>query len=181
MMLWLTPEQARSILDHAQADAPNEACGLLLGRGSAVMEIVRTRNVDPTPRTGFVVAPDDLFLALNRAEMEDLELVGVYHSHPVGHPIPSERDIREAYYPDAAQLIVGLAGPEPKFAAWRIDNARVSRMELFIQAARPLPSAVEPERLTFSQRASIIITGLIAVAIVVMTAISLLPPPELPT
>lgn len=181
MILWLTPEQARTILDHVRAEVPNEVCGLLLGRGGAVTEIVRARNSDPAPRTGFVVAPDDLFAALKRAEQEELELVGVYHSHPAGHPIPSERDIREAYYPDAAQLIVGLAAVEPQFAAWRINNSRVSRIELFIQAASPLPADGEPERLTFSQRTSIIVTGLIAVVIVLITAISLLPPPELPT
>jgi proteasome lid subunit RPN8/RPN11 len=181
MMLWLTPEQARSILDHVRADAPNEACGLLLGGGGAVTEILRARNEDPAPRTGFVVSPNDLFAALNRAEQGNLELVGVYHSHPAGHAIPSERDIREAYYPDAAQLIVGLAAEEPEFAAWRIDNGRVSRIVLFIQAACPLPAEMEPERLTLLQRASIIVAGLIAVAIVLITAISLLPPPELPT
>jgi proteasome lid subunit RPN8/RPN11 len=180
-MLWLTPEQARDILDHARAEAPKEACGLLLGQGGAVAEVIRARNEDPDPRTGFVVSPHDLFAALNRAERDSLELVGVYHSHPSGHPIPSERDIREAYYPEAAQLIVGLAGAEPKLAAWRIDGGRVSRVDLFIQAVRPLPADVEPERLTLSQRAAIIVAGMIAVAIVLITAISLLPPPELPT
>jgi proteasome lid subunit RPN8/RPN11 len=181
MMLWLTPEQARDILEHARAEAPNEACGLLLGQGGAVTEIVRTRNDDPDPHNGFVVSPRDLFAVLNRVEQQSLELVGVYHSHPTGHPIPSERDIREAHYPDAAQLIVGLAGPEPEIAAWRIDSGRVSRIDLFVQAARPLSTEVEPEKLTFSQRAAVIIAGLIAVAIVLITAISLLPPPELPT
>lgn len=181
MMLWLTPEQARDILDHARAEAPNEACGLLLGQGGAVKYVLPARNEDPEPRTGFIVSPHDLFAALNRAEREDLRLVGAYHSHPAGHPIPSERDIREAYYPDAAQLIVGLAGLEPELAAWHIDSGRVSRIELFIRAARPLPGEVEPERLTFSQRMAVIAAGLIAVAIVLVTAISLLPPPELPT
>ena len=180
-MLWLTPEQAREILNHARAEAPNEACGLLLGLGGAVTEIVRTRNEEPDPRTGFVVSPQDLFTALKRADDESLELVGVYHSHPAGHPIPSERDIREAHYPDAVQLLIGLAKAEPELAAWRIDAGRVSRIDLFIQAARPLPSRVEPERLSLSQQVAIIVAGLIAVAIVVIIAISLLPAPELPT
>lgn len=181
MMLWLTPEQARDILEHARAEAPNEACGLLLGKAGAVTEVVRSRNEDPDPRTGFVVSPRDLFAVLNRADQEDIELVGVYHSHPAGHPIPSERDIREAHYPDAAQVIVGLAKSDPEIAAWRIDAGRVTRIDLFIQAARPLATELEPEKLTFLQRAAVILAGLIAVAIVLITAISLLPPPELPT
>lgn len=181
MMLWLTPEQARDILEQARAEAPNEACGLLIGKAGEVTEVVPTRNEDPDPRTGFVVAPSDLFAILNRLEQQSLELVGVYHSHPTGHPIPSERDIREAHYPDAAQVIVGLAKSAPEIAAWRIDAGRVTRIDLFIQAARPLATDVEPEKLTFSQRAAALLAGLIAVVIVLITAISLLPPPELPT
>jgi proteasome lid subunit RPN8/RPN11 len=181
MILWLTLEQARDILEHTRAEAPNEACGLLIGKAGGVIEVVRTRNEDLNPRTGFVVSPSDLFAVLNRVEQQSLELVGVYHSHPNGHPIPSERDIREAHYPEAAQLIVGMVKPEPEFAAWRIDAGRVSRVDLFIQAVRPPSPEVEPEKLTFSQRVAVIITGIIAVAIVLITAISLLPPPELPT
>lgn len=181
MNLWLTPEQARDILDHVRAESPNEACGLLLGRGREVTEIVRTRNEEPDPRNGFSVSPHDLFQALKRADEAHLDLVGVYHSHPASHPIPSERDIREAHYPDAVQVIVGMAGAEPVLAAWRIDNGRVSRIDLFIQAVHPLVTDLERERLTFSQRVAVVAAGIIAVAIVLITAISLLPPPEIPT
>jgi proteasome lid subunit RPN8/RPN11 len=38
-------------------------------------------------------------------ENEDLELVGIYHSHPQGPPGPSEIDVREAYYPNVVHLI----------------------------------------------------------------------------
>lgn len=181
MTLWLTPEQARDLLDHARTEVPNEACGLLIGENGAVTQVIRTGNVDTDPRTGFVVAPQDLFAVLKRVEQANQQLIAVYHSHPAGHPIPSERDIREAYYPEVLQVIVGLAGPEPKLAAWQIRDGRVSRVSLVIQAVRPNPADREPERLTFSQRAAVIVAGVIAVAIVLITAISLLPPPELPT
>jgi proteasome lid subunit RPN8/RPN11 len=176
-MLWLTPEQARTILDHARRDAPNEACGVLLGKGDAVVEVIAARNDDPYPETGFVVAPLDLLAALTRAEQEGLDVVGAYHSHPAGHPIPSERDIREWHYPDAAHVIVGLVKTEPEIAAWRIANGRVEHADLLIQANRPLPNAIDHAPLSAIQRGAIIVAGAIAVAIVLITAFSLLPPP----
>lgn len=181
MTVWLRPEQARAIIDHACSDAPNEACGLLLGRDGEVMHVIPARNVDEQPRTGFVVAPQDLFDALNRAEREGLSLLAAYHSHPAGSPVPSERDVAEAHYPDTVQIIVGLKSAQPEIAAWRIADGRLSRVELLIQSDRPLPSASEPERMSASQRVAIVAAGLIAVVIVLMTAFSLLPPPELPS
>ncbi len=180
-MLWLRPEQARTILDHARRDSPFEACGLILGRQGEVLDIIHARNVDPQPATGFVVAPEQLFSVLSRVEQEGLDFLGVYHSHPAGPPIPSARDLREAYYPDIIQLIVGLGGETPEIAAWRLDNGRVSRADLVIQADRPDPAAFEPAELSFAQRVAIVTAGIIAIALVLVTALSLLPPAELPT
>jgi [CysO sulfur-carrier protein]-S-L-cysteine hydrolase len=179
-MLWLKPEQARAILEHVRRAAPDEACGLLLGQGVEILEVIPAGNEDPSPRTGYIVAPRDLYAGLARAEHEGLELIAAYHSHPAGRPIPSERDIKEWHYPEAAQVIVGLGGPEPEIAAWRVSGGRVARLDLFILAERPLPTASEPQRSTPAQRLAMIAAGIIAVAIVLIAAFSLLPPPAGP-
>lgn len=179
-MLWLKPEQARTIVDHARSDAPNEACGLLLGTRGEVVEIVSARNVDPQPRTGFIVAPEDLYAILTRASSSGLEMVGAYHSHPAGNPIPSDRDVRESYYPHAIQLIVGLGKGVPELSAWQIVEGRVMNVELRIDSIRPAKSNFEARTFTSFQRLAVIAVGLIAVMFVIVVALALLPPPQIP-
>jgi proteasome lid subunit RPN8/RPN11 len=38
-------------------------------------------------------------------EARGWELLGIFHSHPAGPAIPSETDVRRAYYPDSLYLI----------------------------------------------------------------------------
>jgi proteasome lid subunit RPN8/RPN11 len=50
-------------------------------------------------------------------------LLAIYHSHPgAADPTPSETDVRLAYYPSAAYLIVGLGGDEPVVRAFAISE-----------------------------------------------------------
>lgn len=48
------------------------------------------------------------------------ELIAIYHSHPVSQPYPSPTDRVEAYYPDAAYVLVSLRTPEAEVRAFRI-------------------------------------------------------------
>jgi proteasome lid subunit RPN8/RPN11 len=81
-------------------------------------------NVDPRPRSGFRVDPVEHIAARRvlRKLVPALDIVGVYHSHPSGPPVPSPRDLAEAHYPDWLFLIVGAAGLSLR--AFRIADGR---------------------------------------------------------
>jgi proteasome lid subunit RPN8/RPN11 len=88
--------------------APEEACGLLAGQRQGNQ--LRARRLFITTNllhsaTRYRIDPYDQLAAFNQMEAEEMELVGIYHSHPDGPDEPSPTDLAEAYYPEAAYLI----------------------------------------------------------------------------
>jgi proteasome lid subunit RPN8/RPN11 len=83
---------------------PEEACGLLGGKGRKVVEVIPVTNVLHSP-IRYRMAPEEQLVAFNYLDQLDLDLIGIYHSHPAGPQVPSETDLKEAYYPDAVYII----------------------------------------------------------------------------
>jgi proteasome lid subunit RPN8/RPN11 len=98
----------RTIIDHARDAAPDECCGLLLGRKDEIVEAIRARNIAADPATRFVIDPTDHFGAIRTARARSLQIVGFYHSHPRSAPAPSLRDLAEFDYPDHLYVIVSV-------------------------------------------------------------------------
>jgi proteasome lid subunit RPN8/RPN11 len=104
---------------HAREAAPAECCGLLAGRGGAVVEAVRTRNIAEDPKR-FLIDPADHITGRRDARQRGLEIVGFYHSHVFAAALPSARDRDEAAYPDHLFAIVGLASDPPEMRLFRL-------------------------------------------------------------
>ena len=96
------------VIEHARRAAPEECCGLLIGRGADIIEAIAARNIADQRATRFLIEPQDHLDALRRARRRGLEVVGFYHSHPRSAAAPSETDLAEANYPHHLFLIVGL-------------------------------------------------------------------------
>lgn len=173
--LWMTEAQARELAHHAQSGSPNEVCGLLIGQHSRVEQIVPIRNIAQNPPTHYEIDPKVFVKTMIRIDSEGLQLLGIYHSHPKGEPIPSPTDIREAYYPDAAYLIIGLKHQDPALAAWHIENGDVERIPLHI-GSRP-PDIIAAQKLSQAQVVAIIASAVLAVIVLLVMSIALLPPP----
>jgi proteasome lid subunit RPN8/RPN11 len=97
-----------AVVAHAREAAPDECCGLLLGRGGAMLEAVRARNIAADPASQFLIDPVDHFAAIRTARARSLDIVGFYHSHPRSPAEPSARDLAEFNYPDHLYAIVSL-------------------------------------------------------------------------
>ncbi len=59
-----------------------------------------------------------------------LSIIGVYHSHPAGNPVPSRSDIAEAMYPDWTYVIVGLRHGRARVRGFRIRAERVRELHI---------------------------------------------------
>lgn len=117
----------RAIVAHARRDRPRECCGLLVGDQRAVAIAVPMRNAAATPRTRFRIDDSDhiALRRLLRAASPRRHIVGVYHSHPAGPPVPSARDLAEAHYPDWIYVIVGFAGERARVRAFALESGRL--------------------------------------------------------
>jgi proteasome lid subunit RPN8/RPN11 len=119
----ITASALGAIVAHARDEWPEECCGLLIGTPHRVERVHRARNVAPDRLRRFTIDPRDHFFALRAARVHYWSVVGAYHSHPEGLPVPSLTDVSEAV-PDARflQLIVGPSSQErePGIAAYRL-------------------------------------------------------------
>ncbi len=92
MALEVTSGVIATLRSEANRTAPEEACGLLLGRGGRIEVAHPAANVHADPRTRFEIDPAALIAAHRAARAGGPELLGYFHSHPAGHPRPSATD-----------------------------------------------------------------------------------------
>ncbi|HEX8976553.1 MAG TPA: M67 family metallopeptidase [Solirubrobacteraceae bacterium] len=116
---------------HAQADAPNECCGMIATRDGAAVEVYRAANAAASPLRYEIDGAEQyrIQMAIDDA---GLDLGAIYHSHTRSEPYPSQTDINLAFYPEALYVIVGLAGAEPEVRAYEIRDGHVHDAELTV-------------------------------------------------
>ncbi len=112
------------ICAHARAVRPAECCGLIGGRKLTAQSLYRMRNVARDTSVAYEASPSDLFAGQRLMRERGESLVGIYHSHPrAADPVPSETDVRLAFYPEAVYLIVGFREDAGVLRAFRIYEA----------------------------------------------------------
>ena len=91
----LTQKEKDKLVAHAIEQQPSESCAMLLGKkvddSWNVKEVFLTENIDDS-QTNFTISPEELLQGYQLAEKMQLELVGVFHSHPNSDAIPSSTD-----------------------------------------------------------------------------------------
>ncbi|MGD2177091.1 MAG: M67 family metallopeptidase [Anaerolineae bacterium] len=131
--LVLTLHHVLQVIDHARAEQPNEACGLLGGRGGRVEKVYRLVNAEQSS-VRYLAEPQGQLDAMLDIEDRSREIVGIYHSHVDAPAYPSPIDVEMAYYPGAITLIVSLADQEsPVLGAFRIRDRRIEEADIIIE------------------------------------------------
>ncbi len=109
------------MLDHARAAYPRECCGILLGtldgESRTVTSAVPCRNAyegDQSDR--FLIQTEDQLAAQKRARVEDLEVLGFFHSHPDCDAYFSATDLKHSW-PWYSNVVVSIMKGEFNRAA----------------------------------------------------------------
>lgn len=107
------------LLAEARRAAPEECCGILLGRDGLVDEAWPAVNVAVDRRRRFEIDPQALIDAHRAARRGGPQVIGYYHSHPGGTPEPSAIDRALAAGDGMVWAIVGETG----VAFWRDEES----------------------------------------------------------
>jgi proteasome lid subunit RPN8/RPN11 len=80
---------------HAKNATPNESCAILFGKIEndtiKVKDIFLTKNLENSP-INFTISNDELIKVYQEAEKSELDVVGIFHSHPDSEAYPSLTD-----------------------------------------------------------------------------------------
>jgi proteasome lid subunit RPN8/RPN11 len=147
-MLIIDEKQLEGVCDHARQCYPEECCGLLLGRVTAagrwVEQVRRVENAwgvlgaaelgedgSRTRESRYFIDPQEMLAVMREGRSQNLEIVGIYHSHPDQEAVPSECDRRLAWEQYSYLIVavrggrgIGQMGEVSGWGSWELDGDR---------------------------------------------------------
>lgn len=141
MTLELSAEQLQAITAHAESTYPDECCGILLGKlganHKALLELRAMENAwenqttedlttqpSLTKSRRYSIAPDAMLEVMRYARSQNLDVVGIYHSHPDHPAVPSECD-RQMAWQHYSYIIVSVnKGTASDCRSWTLNDCQ---------------------------------------------------------
>lgn len=137
-MIKISKENYQKIVEHAVAELPNEACGLVAGSidggNKQIKKVYLLTNIDRS-NEHFSLDPREQLAAIKDMRALGYVPLGNWHSHPETPSRPSEEDKRLAYDKNASYLILSLMDrQEPVLNSFHIEGGDAWKEELSIEA-----------------------------------------------
>ena len=131
MTLYLTKDASTAIEKYGEQGYPNEICGLLLGkeRGgrrviSALMPIENSFEAGEQYHR-FLITPEAMLQGERLARQTQVDVLGVYHSHPDAEARPSIYDRDHAAWTAWSYIIVSVRDARAaELRAWILREDR---------------------------------------------------------
>ena len=127
-MIAIEPSAKELMIEDAVKTVPDECCGFFYGQENEngnriVSDILIVDNAkEGDKRRRFEISAQDYMKAERYALKNNLELLGVYHSHPNHPAIPSEHD-RIAAQPYFSYIIISIINNEfNHLRSWRLND-----------------------------------------------------------
>jgi proteasome lid subunit RPN8/RPN11 len=130
--LRLSPAQLATVIEHARASKPEEACGILAGDSEGNVKRVFCMENAEHSSTFYTMDSSEQFRVFDELRQEELELVAIFHSHPHSPAIPSMQDLELAFYPDSVYLIVSLMDDVPECQAYTMVDGQAEEVGINI-------------------------------------------------
>ncbi|MFM6025443.1 MAG: Mov34/MPN/PAD-1 family protein [Dolichospermum sp.] len=147
MNIQLTTNHIEIIKNHAQKTYPNECCGLILGYKNneykTVVEIIPTENVWNTEKGNFTanleeystrkiyaISPQIMLQIQKEARNRNLDIIGIFHSHPDYFAIPSEWDRIYAWTEYSYIIVSIIQGKIGELNSFYLDDHHQFQQEI---------------------------------------------------
>lgn len=125
---------------HADRDSPLECCGVLLGRGNEILHAVPVPNLAAEP-SRFAADSLELIRVEHKARKAELAILGYYHSHPAGDPLPSTIDRDSVPWPDLPPYYHLIVAPGRGWAVYNTRDGLWTIVEVEVTADPPPPES----------------------------------------
>jgi len=127
-MLKIKNELIEEIIKQGEEGYPYEICGFLIGRMDyekdirEVLEVLQVENQNKERANDrFEIDPKDYLKVESYADNKNLQIVGIYHTHPDHPDRPSKTDLMFAQ-PDLSYIIMSIEnGKYKSFKSWILD------------------------------------------------------------
>ena len=104
---------ANRLLSLAQNTPDTEICGLIAesvsSRNKRQYHVYPVENIATDARSLFEMQPQQQIKAFKSMREKNETLFAIYHSHPHSAAIPSEKDLNDAAYSNALNIIISSA------------------------------------------------------------------------
>lgn len=136
-MIVLSKKLFARLTSYAKSFNPQECCGYLLGRreitkqstnnstishiNNIAIDFFEVENIHPNPQYFFTFSPIDQLHTLQKAKEKNLEIIGIFHSHPNSPPFPSKQDCTYLYESFQSYCIISLR-PIAHIASFRLES-----------------------------------------------------------
>jgi len=100
---------ANRLLTLAQLSPDDEICGLIAIQADSKYHVYPIDNIATDKSCRFEMQPRQQIDAFKTIREKQEELFAVFHSHPHSAAIPSNKDIKEAAYDSALNIIISLS------------------------------------------------------------------------
>ena len=131
-MITIPKELRDRMVEHAVAELPSEACGLLAGTDGSFVHFYPMTNADHSPVT-YRLDPREQIRVFDEIEDKGWQLGGIFHSHTHTEAYPSPTDRGQAFYPEAYYVLVSLADQDnPVIRGFTIRDGEVEEQEVRI-------------------------------------------------
>ncbi|AFY55951.1 putative metal-dependent protease of the PAD1/JAB1 superfamily [Rivularia sp. PCC 7116] len=151
-MIRLNKHHLQIINNHAESAYPDECCGVVLGSISCdskiVVEVIPTQNAwdsyaaddfsgsdsDRSKKRRYTIAPREMLQLQKTARERNLDIIGIFHSHPDYPAIPSEFDRKYAWQ-EYSYIIVSVQKGQPTDVfSWVLDdNSQFQQEEIRVE------------------------------------------------
>ena len=87
----LSETDKKILSEYSENQKPNESCAMLFGKNDQVLDLFLTENIEKSS-VNFTISNKQLIEGYKIAEEKEMEVIGIFHSHPDSDAYPSNTD-----------------------------------------------------------------------------------------